>query len=268
MAGERHAARQHRSAVAGLEAVSLLSGRSFPRHAHDQFGIGVIRSGAHRSWSGIGSVEATAGDIITGNPGEVHDGTPVRGGVRGWQMIYFEPDLVMRVAQEDTPGFVEIARPVLHDPALSTRFARLFGTLAAPRPDALGVEEDMVRLLAHVAGRHGNRTPRRPAPPPHVARALQRLEEAPQRPATLAELAGLSGVSRYQLLRGFARAVGTTPHAFLVQQRVRLARRLLGRGWRLAEAAVEAGFADQSHMTRAFVRQLGVTPARYRAAVA
>jgi AraC-like DNA-binding protein len=35
-----------------------------------------------------------------------------------------------------------------------------------------------------------------------------------------------------------------------------------------ADAAAEAGFSDQSHMTRAFVRQLGVTPARYRAAVA
>jgi AraC-like DNA-binding protein len=30
----------------------------------------------------------------------------------------------------------------------------------------------------------------------------------------------------------------------------------------------EAGFADQSHMTRAFRRQFGVTPARYQAAVA
>jgi AraC-like DNA-binding protein len=27
-----------------------------------------------------------------------------------------------------------------------------------------------------------------------------------------------------------------------------------------------AGFSDQSHMTRAFVRYLGVTPGRYRSA--
>ena len=81
----------------------------------------------------------------------------------------------------------------------------------------------------------------------------------------MAELAGLSGVSRFQLLRGFARAVGVTPHAYVVQQRVRLARRLLVAGGRLAAVAVAAGFADQSHMTRAFVRQVGVTPGRYRA---
>jgi AraC-like DNA-binding protein len=34
-----------------------------------------------------------------------------------------------------------------------------------------------------------------------------------------------------------------------------------------AQAATQAGFADQSHMTRAFVRQLGITPHRYGAAI-
>jgi AraC-like DNA-binding protein len=49
---------------------------------------------------------------------------------------------------------------------------------------------------------------------------------------------------------------------------VRLARRLLAAGRPPAEAALQVGFADQSHMTRAFVRQFGITPGRYRAAIA
>lgn len=83
---------------------------------------------------------------------------------------------------------------------------------------------------------------------------------------SLAELAELSGVSRFQLLRGFAREVGITPHAYLVQRRVRLARQLLAKGQTPVQAAMQAGFADQSHMTRSFVRQIGVTPSRYQAA--
>ncbi len=85
---------------------------------------------------------------------------------------------------------------------------------------------------------------------------------------SLAELAALSGVSRFRLLRGFAREVGITPHAYLIQRRVRLAQQLLVNGQTFAQAALQVGFADRSHMTRAFVRQLGVTPARYRAALA
>ncbi|MDX2205542.1 MAG: AraC family transcriptional regulator [Hyphomicrobiaceae bacterium] len=83
---------------------------------------------------------------------------------------------------------------------------------------------------------------------------------APARPLSLAELADLAGLGRTQLIRAFARSVGTTPYADLLQCRVKLARRLLARG--TAAAAIQAGFADQSHMGRAFVRQLGHTPGR------
>ncbi len=267
MAGHVHRAQQLRSAVYGIEACALASDRHFPRHAHDQFGIGLIYSGAQYSWSGIGPVEAESGDVITVNPGEMHDGRSVQGRVRMWQMLYFDPTLVCPSLTEEVPGGIAFSRPALRDPQLAERFARLFESVTAVVPEALAAEEDVLRTLAHLLIRHGNRPLPVAGPLPCVARALKRLDEAPERPVTLAELAALSGVSRFQLLRGFARSVGTTPHAYLLQQRVRLARRLLAAGRRPAEAAAEAGFADQSHLTRAFRRQLGITPARYRAAL-
>jgi AraC-like DNA-binding protein len=42
-----------------------------------------------------------------------------------------------------------------------------------------------------------------------------------------------------------------------------LARRLIRARRPLAEIALVAGFCDQSHLTRYFVRQFGVTPSRY-----
>ena len=45
------------------------------------------------------------------------------------------------------------------------------------------------------------------------------------------------------------------------------ARRLMTAGTPLAEAALEAGFADQSHLSRQFKRAYGMTPARWRAAL-
>ena len=268
MAGRIHRAEQHRSAVPGIEAFALASDQSFPRHAHDQFGIGILHSGAQRSWSGVGPVEAAAGDIITVNPGEMHDGNPIQGRMRTWRMLYFDPGLVAETLHEDMQGTVEIARPALRDPLLAECFAQLYAGITVPVPDVLVVEERVLRTLAHLMSRHGSRPLPVPGHPPSVARALCSMDEAPERPVTLAELAALSGVSRFQLLRGFARVVGTTPHAYLIQQRVRLARRLLAAGQRPAEAAVAAGFADQSHLTRAFGRQLGITPARYSAAMA
>jgi AraC-like DNA-binding protein len=51
-----------------------------------------------------------------------------------------------------------------------------------------------------------------------------------------------------------------------VQERVRRAKALLRAGRTPAEAAAEAGFSDQSHLTRHFKRLLGFTPGRYRRA--
>ena len=264
-----HAVEQHRSALPGVEAMTLLTAHVFPRHAHDGFGLGLITSGAQRSWSGIGMVEAKAGDVITVNPGEVHDGAPLGDGPRGWRMLYIAPHLVAREADEMEERRPEIARPALRDPALAALLGRLFTEITRSAPDGFGVEEALLRTLARLLGRHGA-WPRAVAASasPAVAAARRRLDAAPELPASLAELAALSGVSRFQLLRGFRREVGVTPHAYLVQLRVRLARRLLAAGRAPAEAAASAGFADQSHMTRAFARQFGVTPARYRAAVA
>jgi AraC-like DNA-binding protein/quercetin dioxygenase-like cupin family protein len=265
--GRTHIIAQHRSALPGIEAMTLLTDHAFPRHSHDGFGIGVMASGAQQSWSGIGWVEAQVGDVITVNPGEMHDGAPI-GGARGWRMLYLDPALVARELVDEGQDQPEIVRPALRDPVLVGVFGSLFARVTAAVPEPLSLEEDLLRTLARLLRRYGTRPCTVPRASPAVAMARRRLDDAPEAPATLAELAALSGVSRFQFLRGFRRETGVTPHAYLVQRRVRLARQLLIAGRAPAAAAQEAGFADQSHMTRAFRRQFGVTPARYQAAVA
>ena len=269
MAHLTHHVEQHRSSIRGIEAMTLVSNHHFPRHSHDQFAIGVIALGAQRSWSGVGQVEASAGDVIMANPGEIHDGLPIDRKVRGWRMIYFEPALVTREVEEEIVGGIEVVRPVARDPLLAHNFAHLFASLIAPEPDTLALEESLIRSLVCVLRRHGARRPSyNNGPSASIAKIIQRLDSAPNAPISLAELASLAGASRFQLLRGFVREMGITPHAYLIQRRVCVARQLLAAGETPAQAAITAGFADQSHLTRAFVRYLGITPARYRAAVA
>ena len=59
------------------------------------------------------------------------------------------------------------------------------------------------------------------------------------------------------------REFGLPPHRYLTGRRVDLARRLLLDGQPPAAVATEAGFYDQSHLTRHFTRMLGTTPSRY-----
>lgn len=79
---------------------------------------------------------------------------------------------------------------------------------------------------------------------------------------SLQDLAGTLALSRFHFSRRFRNATGTTPHQFVLQQRIAHAQQLLRRSpAALSEVARSCGFADQSHMTRMFRQRLRMTPA-------
>jgi AraC-like DNA-binding protein len=80
---------------------------------------------------------------------------------------------------------------------------------------------------------------------------------------TLQMLAQQVSLSPYYLLRAFHAEVGMPPYAYLESVRIRFTQRLIKAGLPLAEVAAEAGFSNQSHMTRQFKKIIGVTPGQY-----
>lgn len=98
---------------------------------------------------------------------------------------------------------------------------------------------------------------------PSVAAVVDRVMNQPGESFSLEEMAALAGYSPWHFLRLFREATGMTPHAFHLACRVGYARRLLREGAPPAEAAAGAGFADQSHMYKAFGVHHGMTPGRF-----
>jgi AraC-like DNA-binding protein len=244
-----------------VTAVDACSTRFFARHAHDEFGVGLMTRGAQRSWSGRGLVEAVSGNIITVNPAELHDGVPI-GPARSWSMLYFSKRIVSAVVADLEDGrrsMRELQAPVVDDPSLARIFVATRET--ALRGEQSGAFEEWLlalfgRLFAIEAKPVTSTSSR-------LAQVREQIDAAPAHPHTLAELATLAGLSRYQTLRAFARLTGLTPHAYMIQRRLDLARRLIRHGSTLADAAAEAGFADQSHMHRIFIARHGFTPGAF-----
>jgi AraC family transcriptional regulator, transcriptional activator FtrA len=90
------------------------------------------------------------------------------------------------------------------------------------------------------------------------------LEHLPDNPA-IGQIADAAHMSRRTFYRMFQAAAGTTPHRWLVSQRVILARRLLETTpLSVSEIAGRSGFGDVSVLRRHFTGQVGVSPATYR----
>ncbi|WP_227875994.1 helix-turn-helix transcriptional regulator [Kushneria konosiri] len=85
-------------------------------------------------------------------------------------------------------------------------------------------------------------------------------------PLSLEQVAHAAGCSRFTLIRGFRRDYGITPHAFLIDCRIRWGQRALRRGADIAETALNCHFADQAHFQRTFKRLTAATPRQYRQA--
>ncbi|QSR84926.1 GlxA family transcriptional regulator [Methylacidimicrobium sp. B4] len=98
-----------------------------------------------------------------------------------------------------------------------------------------------------------------------VRRAQEFLSEAPEKPLSLPELAASCGVSPRTLLRRFRTALGESPGEYRQGLRIERAKQLLANTDRTVEEIVaEVGYDDSRSFRRLFLKQVGISPKRYR----
>ena len=78
------------------------------------------------------------------------------------------------------------------------------------------------------------------------------------------DLAELIQLSPRQFIRIFSNTFGTTPHRYIINKRVTLAKELIAKGRLLVEIAVKLGFASQSHFSGVFRKVTGMSPGQFR----
>lgn len=245
----------------GVEGVELVSGalapHDFPRHFHDEVVVTVVTRGEERIVLKDRALAARTGSVIVLAPGEVHANEPSPDGF-SYRSFFLSPDLL------DRPELEALCRSGACDlgpTGLGTRLAALHRDLEEENSRLLVLE--LLRLVSQLALSAPERG--REMEEGRVERARRLLEQDPADPIPLKQLASAAGASPWHLQRLFRRSVGCSPHEYQTLLRLSLARRLLAEGLPIAEAAVEAGFSDQAHLTRLFGRHFGFTPGEFRA---
>jgi AraC family transcriptional regulator len=94
-----------------------------------------------------------------------------------------------------------------------------------------------------------------------LKRVLSIIEEQLAEDLSLEKIAAVAGVSPSHLNALFRHSMGMAVHQYVIQRRVEFAKTLLlGEEMSVAEVALEAGFAHQSHLARHMRRALGLPP--------
>lgn len=237
----------------------------FSKHWHDELAIGLIESGAEGLNYRGKNLVIPAQHMVAINPGEVHTG--FSGSDTGWtyRMFYFDTAIIQHYFDQNEVSVLPfIEHPILSDPELFQLMLQLHTALEEPSLN-ISKETLLAQAFELLFSRHGNRGSHKAVidSKQEVYLARDFLMEHWSENIPLDALESLTGLTRFQLIRGFNRQFGCSPHQLLLLTKVLRAKKLLQQGDTCIEAALACGFFDQSHLTRNFKRVFGVPPKQY-----
>lgn len=251
----------------GIERIDArFSGKGYAPHRHDTYALGLTVRGV-QTFHYRGAARASLpGQIIVLHPDELHDGGAGTDEGLSYRMLYLPPEDVAEAALSagQVPELPFVSTPVISDPefqlALREGLSDLDEPIGSLRRDSL------IAALTQCLQRHGGRARLRKSVLhwPGLQRCAEHLRENAVGSVQSEELEAVAELDRFTLARQFKRAFGTSPHRYQVMRRLERARAGIRSGLPLASAAVDAGFADQAHMSRHFKRSYGMTPGHWQ----
>lgn len=260
-----------RDAETGIESVQAhFTGHAYDAHAHDEVLIGVTQDGIQRFRCHRSTHTSTRGRVILIEPGAVHDGDAIEEGGFTYAMLYLPQSWVRtaldgRLPAASTALSGRFRETLTDDDGLREAIVRAFAAIHG-REGQLARDVSLHRLVDHLSDHWDHRAAQAAPERSAATRARDYLHAHMADDIGLDDLATHAGMDRFRLHRQFTAAVGQSPHAYLVNLRLRAARDRLTRGDTPADVATAVGFADQSHLGRWFRRAFGMSPGAYQRA--
>jgi AraC-like DNA-binding protein len=248
----------------GIERAEVhLAACAFEPHRHDTYAIGITTAGVQTfRYRGSRRV-CLPGQLHVLHPDELHDGAAGTDEGFGYRILYIPPDLV-----RDALGGAElpfVADPVQEPIPATRRIASLLIDIDEPINELTSAEiaAAVADSLVSLSGKARHRQARIDLTAVQLVREYLTVHACEPTPASTLEQ--VAGIDRFTIARHFRWAFGTSPDRYRTLRRLAVARVAIEGGRSLARTAADAGFADQSHMTRQFKRTYGVTPGRWMA---
>lgn len=240
--------------------------QKFPNHFHDYYVIGFIESGERCLSCKNRKYTVEPGDLLLFNPRDNHTCEQIDGRTLDYRCINVHPETMSKAAFEITgKDYLPYFSPaVIFHSELASLLRELHMIIMEEEKD-FRKEEIFFFLLEQLIEEFSEEGIEQSGPEENRETKIicNYLEKNYMKNITLDELSGLTGLSKYYLLRSFTKQKGISPYRYLETIRIDRAKKLLEQGVLPIEAALQTGFADQSHFSNFFKKFIGLTPKQY-----
>lgn len=234
---------------------------NFTKHFHDTYTIGLTYEGVLKTQICKESFESHKYSIRISNPGEVHGGVS-----KQWSHANFYPtiELISNLYEEifhekKIPYFT---RHIIEDKQLFFKLHDFFNSYFK-KEDEILVESLLIEALSTLIISNTVYTKKYKEifeDKKIIKDTYELINDCIDSDFSLETLASNVSLSKYHFLRVFKKEFGLTPHAFIINERLNRANKLIQKGLSISQASITVGFNDQSHFTRNFKKYFGYTP--------
>lgn len=243
-----------------FENVSF-SNEDFTRHYHDTYTVGLTYKGVLKSFNANQSFDSYEYSIRVNNPGEVHAGKSEE-----WSHVNFYPTVeIMSNLYEQIFGEKKIPyfqRHIVDNKILFLKLHNFFDAYFKKDDDML-IESNLIDALSNLILTsiiYTKESKQIFEDKKIIKNTYEFINDSIETNFTLENLASNVNLSKYHFLRMFKKEFGLTPHAFIINERLNRANKLIQSGLAISEASIQVGFNDQSHFSRNFKKYFGYTP--------
>lgn len=238
---------------------------NFPCHIHRSYTLGVVTSGVRVFHINGKEITITAPDGFIINPYQPHSCCQQNGAGHDYRVVSMNWSLMREIylgvtGKNGLPYFPKVK-------ISGQRVNALLELIPdSSKSESISDGEGFHRLLESIIKEYASKEPVEESfhlNIPFVKQVSKYIEQNAGKQIGLFQLSQMVHVSPFHLNRIFREQIGLPPKAYLLQVRIKQSVRLLLETRSISRVAYDMGFTDQSHFSRFFKKNVGVSPGRF-----